>query len=172
VGITRLGHDAGLAISVEYPLGESVKDRPPALRRFHAEVPAGTVSDVLDRLTALDQQFSWQRSGKMINVFPRSVLADRTYLMNRVVESFSYDRISDVERAVYSAVGKLPLPTEQIAIMQTGAVLVLPEPWTTTFQNITVRELLDRLMIRLGPQYGWELSGSKDFRLLRFHSGY
>jgi hypothetical protein len=172
VSITRLGHDTGLAVSIEYPLAESVKDRPPVLHRYHTEIQGGTVSEVLDRLTALDQQFSWTRSGKLINVFPRSVVADRTYLMNRIVNSLSYDRVSDVEQAVYSAVGQLPLPREQIAVLQSGTLLTLPEPWTATFQNITVRELLDQIMMRLGPQYGWELSGSKDFRLLRFHSAY
>lgn len=92
--------------------------------------------------------------------------------MNRTLQSLSYTGISDIEQAVFAAVNQLPPPKEQIAMMQTGTILALPKPWTTIMHDVPIREVLNRIAAQLGSQAGWELSGGKDFRLLRFHIAY
>jgi len=39
-----------------------------------------------------------------------------------------------------------------------------PEPWSKSFRQLTVRQLMNRISEHIGPRGAWILSGSKDDR--------
>ena len=60
-------------------------------------------------------------------------------------------------------------PNEQIAYSHLGGDVRLAPPWTETFQDLTVRQVLNRIAAQLGPYGGWMFYGSKDLRWVTFH---
>jgi hypothetical protein len=170
-GIAMLSGEAGLAVSVEYPLGATIAGPAPPLRTLVANVGPGTVPEILDRLCAIDPTFAWTRNGKMANVLPRALASDPNYLPNRKIEELTFRGVRGADDAVMQIADWLPGPREQIAILGTGMPLSFAQPWSTTLRNVTVRDVLDRIAQQLGPSYGWQFSGAQDFRIVTFHQG-
>jgi len=104
-------------------------------------------------------------------VFPKTSLnAKDSYLMNRELPAIELHEVLDPAQAVFYAVGKLPGPLEQVAFQQAGGVPEFSRPFSAQYANLTVRQLLNRIAGELGPNYGWTLSGAKNFRIVRFHA--
>jgi hypothetical protein len=170
-GIAMLSGEAGLAVSVEYPLGTTIAGPAPPLRTLDANVGPGSVAEILDRLCSLDPTFDWTRSGNMANVLPRALASDPSYLPNRKMEELNFRNVRGADDAVMQIADWLPGPREQIAILGTGMSLSFAQPLTTTLRNVTVRDVLDKIAQQLGPSYGWQFSGAQDFRIVTFHQG-
>ena len=170
-GVALMSRGAGLAVSVEYPLGKTISSPVPALKTFTANVEPGTVSEVLNRLCAIDSTFAWTRIGNMTNVAPRSVANDPSYLLNRKVGELTFRGVRAADDAVMQIADELPGSREQIALLAAGMSLGFAQPWSTTLKDVTVREVLDLIAEQLGPSYGWQFSGSQDFRIGTFHQG-
>jgi len=170
-GIAMLSGEAGLAVSVEYPLGATISGPAPPLRTFNAKVGPGTVSETLDRLCAIDPTFVWTRDGNMVNILPRSLASDPRYLLNRKIEELTFREVREADNAVIEIANQLPGAREQIAILATGTSLSFSQPWSATLKNVSVRDVLDGIAQRLGPSYGWQFSGAQDFRIVIFHQG-
>lgn len=168
-GAALVGQNAGLSVSVEYPLAATISQPAPQLQNFSAILPAGTVSTVLDSLCELDPTFTWLRIGNAINLIPRAVANDSSYFLNRKADAFTFENLARAQDAVFKAAEQLPGPKEQIAILQTGMPLDFPRPWTATLKNITVRQVFDDIALQFGPTYGWQFNGAKDFRMITFH---
>ncbi len=170
-GIAMLSGEAGLAVSVEYPLGATIAGPAPALKTFVASVGSGTVAEILDRLCVIDPTFAWTRNGNMANVPPRDHANDPSYLPNRRIDELTFRKLRGADEAVVQIADWLPGPREQIAILGTGMSLSFAQPWSTTLRNVTVRDVLDEIARQLGPSYGWQFSGAQDFRIVVFHQG-
>ncbi|HJT70877.1 MAG TPA: hypothetical protein VJ731_11805 [Terriglobales bacterium] len=168
VGILAVTRSAGLPLSVEYPLAAKAGPEPP-LRTVTGTVNPGTVSQVLDRLCAFDPTFTWIRNGSMVNVTLTSLANDPSYFLNRKIAQLTFENERNAQDAIFKTAAQLPGPKEQIAIFQTGMSLDFARPWTVTFKDVTVREVFDRIAQQFGPTYGWEFSGSEDFRMITFH---
>jgi hypothetical protein len=168
-GIVAATRSAGLPLSVEYPLGEKISGPAPPAKTVTATVSPGTVKQVLDQLCDLDPTFTWIRNGKMVNVIPRGLENDPGYVLNRKVDELTFENVRQADDAVMKIVGQLPGPREQIAVLEAGVSLDFARPWTTTFKDVTVREVLDAIAQQFGPSWGWQFSGGQDFRMVTFH---
>jgi hypothetical protein len=168
-GAAELNQTSDLAFAVELPLGKTISAPAPAVPKIVATVGPGTLGDALNRLCSLDTTFSWKRIGNTIHVFPRALINEPTYLLNRKIEVLNFKDATDAQGALFAAVKQLPGPREQIAIMQSGISLSFSRPWTASFKDITVREVLDKIAEQLGRNYGWQFGGATDFRIVTFH---
>jgi hypothetical protein len=161
---------SSVGFSVEFPLGQTISAKAPALRRFQVVLAPNTLASVLDQLCQLDPTFSWQQVGREINVFPRALKNDKTYLFNRKVDALQFENVPDAQAAVFQAVAELPPPKEQIAIMQTGAAINFARTWTASFKEVTIREAFDKIAQQIGSNYGWQFTGAADFRVVVFYA--
>src|SRR6266404_2322478 len=170
-GLGKLNRSTtGVGFAVELPLGQTISAKAPTLRKFQVVLASDTLANVLDQLCALDPTFSWHQIGTEINVFPRAVENDKTYLFNRRLDDLELKNVPDAQAAVFQAVAALPPPKEQIAIMQTDTAVNFAHPWTASFKEITVREAFDKIAEQIGRNYGWQFTGAADFRLVVFYA--
>lgn len=158
-----------LAFAVEFPLGKTISAPAPAIATLDATIGSGTLGDALNRLCSLDPTFSWKKIGNTIHFVPRSLINDPTYVMNRKIEVLDLKDAPDAQTALFAAVAQLPSPKEGMGIKQSGLSLNFSRPWTASFKDITVREVLDKIAEQLGRNYGWQFGGAADFRLVTFH---
>lgn len=168
-GIAIVTRGAGLAVSVEYQLGATISGPAPSLKTFTTSIGPGTLSEVLDRLCALDPTFTWIRGRNTVNVLPRALADDPNYLLNRKIEELTFREVQKADDAVMDMVGQLSGPRQQIAVLQVGMSLNLARPWTVTLKDVTVRDVFDEIARQLGSTYGWQFSGAQDFRVITFH---
>lgn len=170
-GVAKLSHFASLAVSEEIILKPKLKDKPVPEFRFTAEIHNRTVRESLDWLTHLDNRYAWSTDGKTVNIFPRATLGDPDYLMNKEVEHIEYHEVMAPETAMFKALKSLGGSHEQLAFMATGGNTNYSVPLTNVFSHVSFRDLLNALARQIGPGYGWTLGGSRDFRIVTFHSG-
>ncbi len=170
-GIGRLNQvTADVGFSIEFPLGATIGQPAPTLSKLTMQLPSTKVSDLLDRLCNADPAFTWKKNGNMINVFPRTLENNEQYVLNRPLPVISLNGVGNARDAVFQVVNSLAGHREQIAMLQTGSANNFAEPWTATFHDTTVREMLNRIAQQLGPTYGWQFGGAADFRVITFHS--
>jgi|SRR5208282_1288685 len=166
----KIAAQTELSMSVELTLRPKLTDREPDYPRFSQLVPPARLSDSLDLLCAMDRRFAWTRYKDTINIYPRpSAAAGESYFMNRKLPRVVLKQEFDPAQAVFQAINQLPGKKEQIAFMQAGGSPGFSSPWNVDFKGISVREFLDEVAQNLGKGYGWTLSGSEEFRVIRFH---
>ena len=128
-----------------------------------------SIREILDALCNADPRYAWSVDGTTVDVFPRSIRNDRFYLLNRELPRLELKNATDVQHGLLAIVRQLPPPVEQIAQAQAGGDDPYPpEPWTVTFENVTVRQVVNRLAEHGGPYGIWIFGGSKDFRAFGF----
>jgi hypothetical protein len=111
------------------------------------------------------------RNGNMVNALPSALAKDPNYVLNRKIDEVTFRDVRQASDAVMNMVGQLPGPREQIAVLQVGVPLNFSEPWSETLKDVTLREVVNKIAQQLGPSYGWQFSGAKDFRMITFHEG-
>src|SRR6266700_4023263 len=81
-GLSRLSliEIPGLHLGIEEASGEE-KER--SLSRFSLRLENKSVRQILDVLCQYDNRYQWSADGKSINVYPRNVVGDSSYLLNR-----------------------------------------------------------------------------------------
>jgi hypothetical protein len=85
--------------------------------------------------------------------------------LNRKLKRLELKGLTDVQQGLLAIVDQLPPPSEQVAIAQIGGAYSYPEePWTMNYENITVRQAVNRLVVHMGERGSWAFTGSKDFR--------
>jgi hypothetical protein len=132
-----------------------------------------SVREILDALCQADPRFTWSMDGATVNVLPRAVINDSSYLLNRKLKKFELRNATDVQNGLFAISRQLPPPFEQVAVAQVGgADPYPPEPWTVTFQDLTVRQVVNRLAAHGGPCGIWIFGGAKDFRSFGFFNTY
>ncbi|HKO04652.1 MAG TPA: hypothetical protein VJW51_07870 [Candidatus Acidoferrales bacterium] len=128
-----------------------------------------SVREVLDALCQADSRYTWSVDGTTVDLFPRAVINDASYLLNRQLARFELRNATDVQNGLLAIVRQLPPPVEQIAQAQVGGDdRYPPEPWTVTFENLTVRQVVNRLAAHGGRCTAWIFGGARDFRAFGF----
>jgi hypothetical protein len=128
-----------------------------------------SIRGILDALCKADPRYTWSVDGAMVDVFPRDVVGDSTYLLNRHLSGFDLKNATDVQNGLLAIVRQLPPPVEQIAQAQAGGDDPYPpRPWNITLENVTVRQVINRLAEHGGPYGIWIFGGSKEFRAFGF----
>jgi hypothetical protein len=160
---------APFAFGFEDVLGRKIADPKPPDPAFNSELGNKTVRQILDTLCQLDGRFQWSVDNTVVNVYPRAVVNDPNYLLNRTLGNFELKNATDVQYGLLAIVRQLPPPEEQIAQAQAGgADPYPPDPWSVTYHNVTVRQVINRLALHGGPCGIWLFKGADDFRAFGF----
>jgi hypothetical protein len=164
---------APFAFGFEEVLKKSLADHTIQDPSISLELKNKTVREVLDALCQADPRFTWSMDGATVNVFPRAVSSDDAYLLNRRLERFELKNATDMQNGLLAIVQQLPPPVEQVANAQLGGDDPYPpEPWTVTYHNLTVRQVVNRLALHGGPCGIWIFGGSSEFRSFGFFNTY
>lgn len=152
---------------VEEVLQDRVSMQPEPL--FSLKLKDKSVREILNALCKLDPRYSWFRTGSSINIVPRLVKADSSYFLNRRIDQVILREITNPDE-VFTPLHK-KFPKEPMIYMQSGGDISYLKPWTATFRNITVRELINKVAEHIGPRTVWLMYGSKRAPVFTFERG-
>jgi len=171
-GVAQLSSErTELSFALEDVLKTKFSDSAVPHSHFDLNLQNRTISEILDALCSKDVTYTWTRDGLTVNVFPRSIVDDSSYLPNRQLGQSDLRGVTDTEQAVFAIVARLPPPFEQIACAQAGGDTSYAVPWDVTFRNLTIRQAFNLIARHLGSRGGWVLGGSREFRTIGFHKG-
>jgi hypothetical protein len=168
-GIVELASNSvsGLHLGFEEISRNKISDNPRSGgAHFSVHLENKTIHDILDALCSADPRYTWSSEGLSINVYPRATSADSTYLLNRRLEHISFENVPDPGEALTPLAQQIR--DEQIGYTQSGGDVTYAKPWTVGFQNITVRQLINRIAEHIGPQSFWIWQGGSDERMFTF----
>jgi hypothetical protein len=136
--------------------------------RFSLHLEDSTVRGILDALCASDTRYTWSTDGLSINIYPTG--EGPAYLLNLMLDRISLSEVPDPDQAL-TALSRL-LPSEQIGYFGPGlGDNQYAQPWTVSFDRITVRQFNNRLAEHMGPRTSWVWAGSPDERMFTFVKG-
>lgn len=169
-GIARLSSEPlPLRLGFEEILRPKFADSPLPSPRFSLDLRDKTVTEIVQTLCTLDGRYAWALNGTTINVFPRATLGDDNYLLNRRIPELTLGGVTSIDQALLVISRQLPPPHEQIAIAEVGGNdRYANERWTESFQNASVRQVINHLAAQMGPRADWVFYGSRDFRSFAF----
>ena len=101
----HLGFEEALRDKLHDPIDRSVK--------FSLHLENKSLREILDALCQLDRRYAWSVDGATVNVYPRTMVADSSYLLNLRIDKISLNQIPDPDQAL------TPL-SEQISSQQVG----------------------------------------------------
>jgi hypothetical protein len=136
---------------------------------FTAKIEAATLEEVLNWATALDPRYTWLFDGRMINLVSAAMRDDQSYAFNRDLDGVRFHAVLAANTAVFRLFEQIPGKQEQIAVLQTGGSIQFGAPWTTELRSTSVRRVMNDIARQLGGSWGWQLSGSEEFRVITFH---
>jgi hypothetical protein len=161
----------GLHLGFEEILRDKIQDEVRAQSpRFSLHLQEKTVREVLDELCRLDIRYAWSQNGATINVYPRATADDTSYLLNLLIDKIVVSDISNPDQALTPLSKKFP--DQYVGYFPPGLGNdTYAEPWTATFEGLTVRQFIDRLAEHMGPETSWVWQGGKDERMFTFVKG-
>jgi hypothetical protein len=171
-GVAELGSNPvdGLHLGLEEVLRGKIQEDPrTASPHFSLHLRDKTVREILDAICGSDSRYIWSVDGASVNIYPRSAIADPSYLPNFRLNKMALMRITDPDLAL-PAIGQ-QYPDEQIGYMQAGGNISYVEPWTVSFEQLTVRQFVNRLAEHIGPRSSWIWQGGRDERMFTFQRG-
>ena len=141
----------GLHLGLEVVIRENIQDDPRAQSphfSLHLENPI--VGDILDELCVSDMRYTWSEDGATINIYPRATEDDESYLLNLRMDKIEVKNVPDPDQALTPLSKKFP--EQQIGYFGPGlGSNTYVKPWTTSFENLTVRQFANRLAEQMGP---------------------
>jgi hypothetical protein len=149
---------AGLHLGIEEIIRDKGSEPTDRSVRFSLNLRDATVRDILDTLCKSDDRYTWSTDGSSVNVYPRQIIGNSSYLLNRELGSIAFKNINGPSDAL-TPLMKL-LPDEQLGYAGIGVNNDYPQPWSAVFNHLTVRQLMNRLSEHNGPRGGWIWSGS------------
>lgn len=167
----RLLQAQNLPLNLGFEMVLKAKDTDPSPPEVHFSLRrnGATVREILEALCGMDGRYTWSQDGSVVNVYPRSIADDPSYLLNRRIPQVELKEASDAYQVLNPITHNLPPPKEQIGYSHVGGDVLYSKPWTTTFDNLTVRQIINRATSHLGPHGGWVFYGSQDLRWFTFH---
>jgi hypothetical protein len=166
-GLAKLNQMIPMSFAVERQLTSKESPKLPPVMRFTGHVDNVTLRGALDWLFKLDARHTWTTDNQVINVFPKYVQHDPAYPLNQQISYCELKKTPSASAAVIEA-ARHTNPPEQLAVLLLGDV-EFDKPITLTLKEVTLREALNRIAQALGPAYGWQFSGTLDFRYVVFH---
>jgi hypothetical protein len=160
-----------LHLGVEEILGDTFSEPVGSSVRFSLNLQDKRVREILDALCRSDARYMWSSEQATINVYPRATVSDESKLLNRSLQRIEIKNIPDPEQARTPLNRQLPPPKEQLGYSQLGGDSGYAEPWTVVFQNLTVRQFINRLAEHMGPRTSWLWKGTKQERFFTFLRG-
>jgi len=144
IGLKRLASaTAGFALGFEHELRPNITDPPIPDQPLTLHLKMVTVRETLDAMCRIDGRYIWSRDDTFVNVYPIETVNDSSYLLNQKLKKLDLNGLTDIQQGLLAIVNQLPQPQEQVAIAQIGGTYSYPaEPWTTSYDNITVRQAI------------------------------
>jgi len=159
-----------LHLGIEEALREKFDSRQDRSVPFSVDLADVTVRQLLDALCDADKRYAWSTDGSTVNVYPKARVADTTDLLNFRIDEIQLKGIPNPDEAL-TPLSKM-FPNEQVGYMQAGmGDYSYASPWTVTLDNLTVRQLANRLAEHMGPNTAWDWQGGKDGRVFTFIKG-
>jgi|SRR5882724_7297531 len=171
VGLKRLASgSAAFAMGFEHELKSKQTDPPILDPRLTLHLRTTTVRETLEAMCRADSRYTWSTDDTFINVYPIKTVNDASYLLNRRLMRLDLKELTDIQQGLLAIVNQLPPPREQVAVAQIGGDdSYPPEPWTTSYEDLTVRQAINRLVHHMGEWGSWAFTGSADFRAFAFN---
>jgi hypothetical protein len=145
-----------ISIGFEKILTPKVADAEVPYPKVTVRLKNATTREALNALCAADPRFTWSLDGLTVNIFPRITVTDSKYLLKRKLPKFRLTAITDIDHGLFAIPEQLPGPVEQIAHSQIGGDDSYPtEPWSASFEDITVRQAVNRLAEHMGNSSSW-----------------
>jgi hypothetical protein len=167
-GLSQLSAESisGLHLGIEEILRDGWSDPPSSSLRFSLKLQNATVQEILDALCERDNRYQWSADGATINVTPRDSVGDTAFFLNKKIPHLELSSVPNPEQAL-TPLARL-LPDEQLGVAGVGGDCSYVQTWTTIFEDVPVRQFINRISEHIGPRGGWILSGSKDQRFFFF----
>lgn len=161
----------GLHLEFEEIIRDRIQDDPrTASPHFSLHLDGKTVGEILDALCKADQRYTWSEDESSINVYPRIAKDDPSYLLNLRIDRIAVSDIPDPNQGL-TPLSKL-FPEQQVGYFGSGlGDNRYPEPWTASFERLTVRQFINRIAEQMGPQTSWVWQGGKNERMFTFVKG-
>jgi hypothetical protein len=170
-GVSELSRnpDVKLHIGVEEIIRKRVMDPKDRSVHFSLRLENQTVRDLLDTLCQADARYTWSMDGGTINIYPRASIGDPSYLLNIWLDSITVTNIPDPDQALMLLAKQVS--NQQIGYGGAGGNNAYTEPWTTSFERLTVRQFTNRIAEHIGPRTSWVWSGGEGERMFTFLKG-
>ena len=170
-GLSKLSLEriAGLHLGFEEIPREELSDPQDHSVRFSLSLENTTVRDIVGTLCQFDNRYTWSTDGPSINVYPREIIGDPSYFLNREVEQINLTDIRDPDQALTPLARQFP--NGHIGYIQMGGDISYGKPWTARFEQVTVRQFTNRIAEHIGSQSSWIWQGGKDSRMFTFIKG-
>ena len=161
----------GLHLGFEEIIRNKIQDDPGEQSpRFSLHLAGKTVRELLDELCKSDARYAWSEDEATINVYPRVVVGEPSYLLDLWIEKLMVNRFPDPDQALVPLSRRFP--EQQVGYAGPGlGDNTYAEPWTATFDHLTVRQFVNRIAEHMGPRTSWVWQGGKDERMFTFLKG-
>jgi len=160
-----------LHLGFEEVLRDKTSDPPKPGTHFTISPDKSTLREILDLLCEFDSRYTWARDGETINIYPKEVAEDSSYLLNRWLQQITVTELPDPGEGLTFLDRQLPPPREQLAYAGAGGNFSYASPWTQSFSQLTVRQFINRLSEHMGSHTSWVFYGSKEERRFTFLKG-
>lgn len=166
-----LKHIGGFHLGFEEIVRDRIQDDPRALSsHFSVHLENRSVKDILDTLCQADPRYTWSADGASINVYPRQVPEDSSYLLNLQLEHVTFSGIARPEQALTTL--SKTFPDQQVGYFGPGlGDNSYIKPWTAAFEHLTVRQFVNRIAEHMGEQTAWVWEGGRQQRMFTFLKG-
>ena len=158
----------GLHVGFEEITRNKIEDDPRAQGvHFSLHMEGKSIREIIYSLCEADSHYTWSEDGASINVYPRATRGDPSYLLNLGIDRIAVYDIPDPEQGL-TPLSKL-FPEQQVGYA--GGEGSYSEPWTATFQHLTVRQFINRMTEHMGSHTSWVWQGGKEERMFTFVKG-
>lgn len=173
VGLSELSLKGieGLHLGFEEILRDKIQDDPrKANSHFSLHLEKKKVRQIIEALCDSDGRYTWSEAGASVNVYPRAIKDDPSYLFNLRIGHIELTAVPDPDQAL-TPLSKL-FPDQQIGYFGPGlGNNAYSEPWNATFDNITVRQFIDQIAEHMGSRTSWVWEGGRQERMFTFLTG-
>jgi hypothetical protein len=151
----------GLHLGFEEIIRDRIQQDPRSISpHFAIHLENKTIRDILDEICRVDSRYTWSQDGMTINIYPRESVGLADYLLNLKITRLSLDKVPDPGQAVTSL--SKEFPDEQVGYYGPGlGSYTYAQPWTVTFESLTVRQFINRIAEHVGPQTSWVWEGGR-----------
>jgi hypothetical protein len=165
IAVLSLKHIDGLHLGVEEIAREHLSDLPDGRTRFSLRLENYTLRDIVNTLCQSDNRYTWSIDQSTIDLFPSDGYHAKN-LLSLHIDRIELDKISDPEEALTPLAKTFPL--EQIGYAEVGGSNNYANSWTAIFEDLTVRQFVNRITEHLGSHTIWLWQGSNEERMFAF----
>ena len=171
LSVLSLNNVEGLHLGFEEVIRNKIQDDPRAQGpTFSIHLEGKTVREILDELCRSDVRYVWSEDEYSVNVYPRETIDDSDYLLNLWIGNIAVTSIPDPDQAL-TPLSKL-FPHQQIGYFGPGlGDNSYGAPWSVHFENLRVRQFINRVSEHMGPRTSWVWEGGRQERMFTFLKG-